>query len=162
VVLDTDTKEYFGQRPEGFDETFLMTNLFNYALSPASACVIQVKVDIKPGNPQNPVNAKSRGELRVAILTTADFNAADADPATITLGDGVGSDTPVRVKPNGTLQTTLTDVDGDRDLDRVLFFSTRALAANGDLTPLTTELVLRGQTTAGTSIRGVDAVRVVP
>jgi hypothetical protein len=124
VILDTDTKEWQGQQPEGFDASFLMTNLFSYALSPASACVIQVKVDIKPGNPQNPVNPKSQGELRVAILTTPDFNAADADPPTITLGDEVGSDTPVRVKPNGILQTSLTDVDGDRDLDRVLFFRT--------------------------------------
>ena len=137
-----------------------------FAAGSAGKCkenaVKEVEVDIKPGNAQNPVNPKSQGELRVAILTTPDFNAADVDPATITLGDEVGSDTPVRVKPNGTLQTALRDVDGDRDLDRVLFFSTRALAANGDLTRLTTELLLRGQTTAGTSIRGVDAVRVVP
>jgi hypothetical protein len=74
----------------------------------------------------------------------------------------VGSDTPVRVKPNGTLHTALRDVNGDRNLDRVFFFSTRALAANGDLTPSTTDLILRGQTNDGTPIRGADAVRVVP
>jgi hypothetical protein len=164
VILDANTKEFQGQQPEGFGASFVMTNLFSYALSPASACVaaLAVGIDIKPGNQQNPVNPRSRGKLRVAILTTPDFEATDVDPTTVTLGDEVGSDTPVRVKPNGTLHTAPQDVNGDGDLDRVFFFSTRALVANGDLTRSTTELVLRGQTKDGTPIRGVDAVRVVP
>jgi hypothetical protein len=164
VILDTNTKEWFGQQPEGEGASFVMTNLFSYALSPASACVaaLAVEIDIKPGNQQNPVNPRSRGKLRVAILTTPDFDATEVDPTTVTLGDGVGSDTPVSVKPNGILHTALQDVNGDGDLDRVFFFSTRALVANGDLTRSTTELVLLGQTEDGTPIRGADAVRVVP
>ena len=129
----------------------LAFDLFGYALS----------VDVKPGSADNPVNPGARGRLPVAVLTTDAFSAATLDPATLTLGDGVGAETPVARHRNGTPMTALEDVDGDGDLDLMLHVEVPALVANGDLTPATTRLVLSATTTGGTPVRGSDAVRIV-
>ena len=137
--------------PLGGDQD-LAFDLFGYTLS----------VDVKPGSADNPVNPGARGRLPVAVLTTDAFDAATLDPATLTLGDGVGAETPVARRRNGTVMAALEDVDGDGDLDLVLHVEVSALVANGDLTAATTRLVLSATTTGGTPVRGADAVRVVP
>lgn len=121
--------------------------------------IIEVRVDVMPGSDLNPVNVKKGGMLPVAILTTGDFDAADADPTTITLrdGEGEGDGTPVAGR-NGGVMASLEDVDGDGDLDLVLHFSTPDLVANGDLSKDTQTLVLRGQTFGGEPFQGSDAV----
>ena len=121
-----------------------------------------VALDIRPGANPNAIGRHDRGVLPVALLTTPAFDAADADPATLTLGDGTDPDTPPARRPNGTPMAALEDADGDGDLDLVLHFRLPELRANGDLTDTTTELTLRGQTRDGTPIRGTDTVRLVP
>lgn len=124
--------------------------------------VIPVEVDIKPGSDPNSVNTRARGVLPVAILTTADFDAAEVDPSTVTLGDDDGNDTSVAERGrSGRLHASLEDVDGDGDADLILKFSIQALVANGDLTTATTELFLNGSTAGGDAIGGSDAVNVV-
>lgn len=118
-------------------------------------------LDVKPGSAGNPVNLTERGRLPVAVLTTSTFDAAKLDPATVRLGDGLGADTPVAARNNGTLMASLEDVDGDGDLDLMLHFEVPALVAGGDLTPASTRLILNGATTDGTPVRAVDAVRIV-
>jgi hypothetical protein len=122
----------------------------------------EVEIDIKPGSDDNPINLKSRGKIPVAVLTTADFDAASLDPATVTLGNDDGDDTPVAARNNGTLMASLEDVDQDGDLDLVLHVDTQALVRNGDLGAGTTELILNGTTTDGTPVQGRDGVRIVP
>ena len=39
IILDTDTKEYFGQQPAGTGPARFLTNLLSYALSPAARCI---------------------------------------------------------------------------------------------------------------------------
>lgn len=124
--------------------------------------VIPVDIDIKPDSDPNSINVGNKGRIPVAILTTDDFDAADVDPASVTLGDDDGNDTGVAARKNGTLFASLEDVDNDGDLDLILHFDTQALVGNGDLDAGTTELILNGDTTGGQPIQGSDSVNIVP
>lgn len=121
-----------------------------------------VEVDVKPGSAENPVNLASFAKLPVALLTTNSFDATTVNPATLTLGDGDGNDTPLATRGQGVLMANAEDVDLDGDLDLILHFNTKDLGANDDLTETSTVLVLKGLTHDGTPIRGTDAVNVVP
>ncbi len=128
------------------------TNLFLMTVTSA----INVTIDIKPGSDPNSINLGNKGGISVAILTTDDFDAADVDPATVTLGNDDGNDTSVATRKNGSLEASLEDVDDDGDLDLILHFDTQALVGNGDLDANTTELILNGETTGGQAIQGRD------
>jgi hypothetical protein len=161
VILDTNTKEFMGQQPPGSGPGIVMRNLFSAALR-GVGCVLPITIDVKPGSDVNPINQRAQGRLPVAVLTSHTFDATTVNPATVTVGDEAGTDTRVATRNNGTLFASLEDVDGDGDVDLVLHFEVRALVGNGDLTPTSTKLVLRGATTSGTPVRGEDVVRVVP
>ena len=83
-------------------------------LTSLPGCMV-VDIDVKPGNAQNRVNAKSQGVIPVAILTTDDFDAATVDTSTIRLSG---------VEAN---HFALEDVDGDGDLDLILHFAVQDL-----------------------------------
>lgn len=130
---------------------------------------IEVEIDIKPGSEENPINLKDRGLVPVALLTTStdagesvDFDAADANPASLTLGNDDGDDTPVAARKNGTLMAEPEDVDEDGDLDLILHFRTQDLVENGDLDEETEELFLNGETLDGTPLVGSDVVTIPP
>jgi hypothetical protein len=120
---------------------------------------IPVGIDILPGTDLNPVNIGSRGTVPVVVLGSVDLDVADIDPATLTLGDEAGSDTPVTQKNNGTYSAYLEDVNGDGFMDLTADFAIARLVGNGDLTALSTEIVLRGFLSDGcTNFRGSDVV----
>jgi subtilisin family serine protease len=122
-----------------------------------------VAIDITPSQHPNSVNLRNRGRLPVAVLSSATFDATQIDPASVVLGDEDGTDTPVASRPNGQLFSAVEDVNGDGLPDLVLHFEVPALVANGDLTPTSTYLVLRGFLQNGcTNFRGQDSVNVVP
>lgn len=125
---------------------------------------VDVSIDVKPYSNPNSIRLNGNGDARiaVAVLTTAAFDATKINPATVTLGDGAGTDTPVATRNNGTLYASVSDADGDGDLDMLLHFSRPALLANGDLSASSTSLILRGKLGDGTNIEGSDAVRVLP
>lgn len=124
-----------------------------------------VPLDITPGNTPNTVSYKKKGDLTVAIVSTATFNATTVDINSIRLGDGNGNDTPAE-KQAGRYVTRLDDVNKDGRMDMLVSFSVPDLVTNGDLTQTTTSLVIRGfQGTSGGScvnFRGTDNVVVVP
>jgi PKD repeat protein len=123
----------------------------------------EIDIDISPTEHPNPVSLKNKGLLPVAILSTADFDATEVDPATLVLGNEVAGDTPVAFRNNGTAYTVEEDVNGDGLTDLVAMFRVPALVANGDLWEATTELVLRAFLDDGcTNVRGVDQVTVNP
>lgn len=123
---------------------------------------IEILIDIKPGSWPNSINTRQKNGLTpVAVLTDETFDAAILDPATATLGDDDGNDTPVAMRNNGTVYGSLEDVDGDGDLDLILHFSTPDLVANGDLHSATEGLVLNIMDFDGNAYRGEDAVRAV-
>jgi hypothetical protein len=113
---------------------------------------LRITIDIKPGDPDNTINLKSRGTVPVAILGSATFDPTTVDPATVTLAGA-----PVATRGNGVPMTSIADVNGDGYLDLLLHFRTQDL----QLTRASTEAVLYGQTFSGQRIRGADAVRIV-
>jgi ELWxxDGT repeat protein len=117
-----------------------------------------VQLDIKPGEEPNSINLKSNGNIPVAVLSTPDFDATTvdtSDPSRLRFGDVRLS---ARVSPT---RSKLEDVDGDGDLDLLLFFSTQEIRERGALVADSTEAELTGFTVSGQFLRGTDAVRIV-
>ena len=110
-------------------------------------------IDIKPGSFPNSINLGSKGKVPVAVLSTVTFDATTVDPITVTLASA-----PVKVKRKGTPMASVRDVDGDGLLDLVVHVETEAL----ELSEMAEEAVLTGETFGGTSVTGVDTIRVVP
>ena len=129
-----------------------ITAIFN-AGSAGKCKALIVEIDIKPGSFPNSINLGSGGNVPVAIFSSATFDATTVDPLTVTLAGAT-----VKLKGKGTPMASSEDVDGDGLLDLVVHVSIEALQlTNGD-----TEAILGGRTLDGTSITGVDTVRVVP
>ena len=116
----------------------------------------EVVLDVHPGSDVNSVNLKSQGVLPVAILSTADFSAADLDASSLRLGD------PALAGAVAPLRSAVEDVDGDGLLDLMLHFSTPALVSAGAVDAASVELALSGSTTGGSAIVGADSIRIVP
>ena len=141
----------------------------------------QVVVDINSGNPANSINPGSKALIPVVILTTAGFDAATVDPASVRFGpDGaVATIDPLSVTfaPNRAAATLdpssaksgpnrrvkshgrghLKDVDRDGDLDLVLHFRTQDTGITcGD-----TSVALTGQTFSGQAINGSVSISTV-
>lgn len=124
---------------------------------------VAVEIDIMPDTELNPVNLKSGGNLPVVILGAVDLDVLEIAPASLTLGDGTDSDTPVGQKNNGAYEFYIEDVNRDGLPDLTAMFAKRDLADDGELTEATTELVLQGfLADACTNFQGVDAVAPRP
>ncbi len=118
-----------------------------------------VQIDIKPGSCPNSFNANGNGVIPVAILGSADLDAADIDPSTLSF-EGAA----VRVKGNGNPQCSLEDVSGplgtpDGYLDLVCQFVddfTEGWVVGDSVAHVT------GNLFDGTPIAGGDSIRIVP
>jgi probable HAF family extracellular repeat protein len=121
---------------------------------------LRAGIDVLPGDAANLIKLGGGGSVTVAILTTRYFDAAQVDPATVTLGNEDASDTPVIRTGNGKPSAQLKDVNKDGYPDLVLDFDKAQMVRNGDLTAATKQLVLLGTRKDGRKIRGVDAVSV--
>lgn len=117
--------------------------------------VTPVIVDVKPGDDENTINTRSRGAVRVAVLTTrtaagdvADFDALTVDAASVAFGPGGAT----AIQSRGDAE----DVDADGDLDIVFRFD----VVDADLPEDATEACLTGEA-AGRPISGCDSVRLV-
>lgn len=120
---------------------------------------IPVTVDVR----QASVNLGANGMLPVAVLSSATFDATTLNPATVVLGNGSGTDTPVAKRKNGRYYTSVEDANGDGRADLVLQFDIPTLVSNGDLTLGSTSLTLRGILANGCSnVSGTDVITVVP
>lgn len=113
---------------------------------------IEISVDIKPNSFPNAINLGSQGNVPVAIFSTADFDATNVDPTTVTLAGA-----SVKLKGKGTSMASFEDVNGDGLEDIMVHVDTTALELTlGDM-----EAILEGETFDGVSIRGVDTVRII-
>jgi hypothetical protein len=110
-----------------------------------------VQVDVKPGDPVNAVNLKAKGTLPAAILGAADFDVTTVLPETIRLASAA-----VAKRPNGTLRTSIEDVNGDGFPDLVFHVNI------ADLSGASTVFRLTAQTAGGGTINGEDTVVFVP
>jgi hypothetical protein len=114
---------------------------------------LKAVIDIKPGSDVNTINLKSQGVVPVAILTTTDFNALDADPQTVVFGGAH----PVK--------WAIEDVDGDGYSDIILQFKTADLRFNAGNLKISstgeTDAVLTGDALDGTHFCGTDTVNLI-
>jgi len=114
-----------------------------------SLSVIAVTIDIKPDSKPNSINPRDRGLVPVAILTTAAFNGASVNPATVRFGATGTEAAPVR--------SALRDVNGDRKADLVLQFRVRDTGIQCGMT----SAALTGRTKTGQPIKGSDSIVTV-
>jgi hypothetical protein len=75
--------------------------------------VVPVEIDIKPDDDPASINITSNGVIAVAILTTADFDAAFVNASTVLFAGAMAE------------HWALEDTDADGDLDMVLHFRTQ-------------------------------------
>ena len=123
-----------------------------YRITP-ELVTLDIAIDIRPGNDQNPLNLKSNGVLPVAILGSDDFDVNDIDLSTLSL-DGA---TP-KQKGNSENVGSFEDVNADGLTDLLLHFDLGELNVAGSAT----ELTLAGLLSDGTALTGTDSVRIVP
>lgn len=124
--------------------------LFEYSPIPNETVISQqVPIDVKPNGNSDAINPKSNGVIRVAILSTDTFDAITVDSLSVKLG-------PNNASANKNTQTK--DINGDKKLDRIFYFSTNQTGIkNGD-----TMVCLSGKTTDGFNIKGCSTIRTVP
>jgi hypothetical protein len=111
--------------------------------------VLDVDVDVRPGNARNPVNPLSRGVVPVAILGDEEFDVRDVNPASLACGEA-----PVAERP----APQLVDVDDDGDLD----LGTHCWVKDTGLAFGDSELCLYGETWDAQALEGCDEVVTVP
>ena len=115
--------------------------------------IITVTIDIKPGEDPPSINPKSKGKIRVAILSSSTFDATtQVDTTSLTFGHTGDEQSLAFCNPHG------RDVNGDGLLDLVChFYKQKTGFQTGD-----TVGVLKGKTVTGTPIKGTDSIRIVP
>ncbi len=137
---------------------------------------LSVPMDIKPEDPRNAVNLRSKGRLPVAIFSTKDFDASMIIPQTIRFGPNGARSVLVKEgdrddrdeeddrdergeqrRPVSILDQHLEDINGDRLPDLLLFFRIPDIG----LTCADTQATLTGFTLLGEKISGSDAVQPV-
>jgi hypothetical protein len=114
-----------------------------------------IQIDIKPGDGTNTINLGSNGNIPVAILSSATFDATKVDPYSVTLA---GATVQVKGKASAPMASK-QDVNGDGLIDLLVHVNTEAL----QLSDGATEAFLRGKLlSTGKIIMGSDVVKVVP
>lgn len=117
--------------------------------------VIEVEIDIKPGNDPNSIKLSNRGVIPVAILSTTTFDATTVDPSTVCFGDAedAGARNCTEAHDTGHIE----DANGDLLLDVVLHYETGQTGIDfGD-----TQACLTGQTFGGQQVAGCDSVQTL-
>jgi len=104
-----------------------------------------VGVDVLPGDTANIVYPNQTGKLPVAVLSSADFDATQVNPASLKFGEGSAApvDTPV-----------VSDVDGQFGLDTTVKFA----VADSGIVCDDTRVSLSGETYSGEPFIGEDAI----
>ena len=120
---------------------------------------LAVSIDIRPGTSDNMINHKGRATTPVAILSTANFDAATrVDRETLTFGRTGDEQSLACRKMKGEPLCEVQDANGDGLLDLVCSFRIPKMDFRcGDPAG-----VLKGRTVEETPFSGVDLVRVVP
>jgi hypothetical protein len=126
---------------------------YTLLISGVTPPVQQINIEIKPGSGQlAPVNPKSKGNIPVALLSSADFNALEVDQPSLTFGAEGSEASLLRCNKEG------SDVNDDGRLDLVCHFDNQTAGFEpGDL-----EGIVMGRTGAGGRFEGRGLLKVVP
>jgi hypothetical protein len=137
---------YFGPGSGWIDDDAVHGNIVGYVVEYEAQAVA---VDVKPGPGPNPIYLDAPGKLPVAVLSSATFDAASIDPATVRFGRNGNETAP--------LSYSLSDVNGDKRKDLVCQFNIQDTGLQcGD-----TSAKLTANTFSGCSVRGADAVQIL-
>jgi hypothetical protein len=120
--------------------------------APPEQEIVEVRIDIKPGDALPTIPLGSGGSTTVAVMGSEALDVGVIDPATVWFAGA-----PVERTVQGAPRASFEDVDGDGRDDFVAHFSTAAL----ELGPDTREATLAGRTVDGRRFHGTDAVRVI-
>jgi len=113
--------------------------------------VIDVGIDIKPGNDPNSINPTLEGDLPVAILGLDSLDVAEVDATTLTFG-------PNEAPLDHSHGPHFEDVNGDGFTDLLAHFRIEQTGIEfGDM-----EACIHGKMVDGTAFEGCDAIRTVP
>jgi subtilisin family serine protease len=104
-----------------------------------------VDIDVRPGDPANQISPNKAGDVPVAVLSSAAFDAAQVDPATLRFG--AGQATPIDAPD-------IADVDGQFGADST---NTYAVAESG-IACDDIEVTLTGETYNNQVFSGTDAI----
>ena len=122
---------------------------------PSTPSVLQIELDLKPGGGNNVINLGSNGVIPIAIVSTAEFDATQIDPATVVLS---GASVAVRGKGSRYMASE-KDVNGDGLMDLELKID----AENLDPDQMQDGYIyLYGETYDGLAFEGWDEVVIVP
>jgi hypothetical protein len=113
-----------------------------------TTAVLGVDIDVEPHVSHNRIVLRSNGNLRVAILGGAGFDALQVDPASARLGPGEAT----------ARKQEVTDYNRDGYRDLGLIFSTQTVA----LSCSDSQVTLTAETFGAVSITGTDVVRPWP
>lgn len=108
--------------------------------------VIQVMIDVKPGDTPTTLEPTREGMVPIAVLSTRDFDAAQIDADSVRAG-ATGTEASM-------FKSMLEDVDRDKDVDLLLLFRVKDLALNCRVKAVT----LKGKMLKGQDIEGSEAV----
>ena len=120
-----------------------------------------VSIDVVPGSTTNTINARGKGAVSVALLSTFTYDAPTrTDPTSLTFGK-TGDEQSLIVK-KGQPQCATADVNADGHADLTCRFDNAKLGYLG--AEGTTVAILKGRTRDTTPIvlRGEDTVQVTP
>jgi hypothetical protein len=116
--------------------------------APSPPTRIDARIDVLPGNAENPLNPGSCGVVPVALLGSDSLDVMDVDPASLALG----------VTRAPAQHLSYSDVNGDGWFDLVAHYPVSETGtAYGD-----TSICLTGATADGVELAGCDAIRTVP
>ena len=122
----------------------------SFGVSPPTGSLCRTaSISVKPGSNQTTINLRSRGKLPIAILSTADFNAATVSPLTVRFGR-----TGIEASP---VHWALQDVNGDGRPALVLEFLTQTTGFK----PGDNQAILMGRLVDGTPFRGFATIQTI-
>jgi hypothetical protein len=108
--------------------------------------VIQVTIDVKPGDNPTTIEPKREGMVPIAILSSKQFDAAQVDPSSVR-GGAQGTEASI-------FRSALEDIDNDRDTDMMLLFRVQELKLSCEGKSIT----VTGKTTDGKAFAGTEVV----
>jgi PKD repeat protein len=157
----TGTRQYFAAG--SYPVQLSVTDKDNATGSDAAVVtVLRLPVGGGSGDEIINIDGVGHGMISIDVLSTSTLDVSSLVASTATLGNGVGTDTGVERRNNGTYMIEVKDINGDLILDVVLKFRRDAVKQTGDLTSTTTSLVLLADLADGRQLRGEYGVRIVP